>query len=202
MKANGIFRNVTPSAKLALVNNQIGNPALKLNQGSSTEIWDYIETTSTIGNAQVLQFFQNVNTKNQPFANIPQNQLSVGEALSVSYIAWTRLTVKNGVITKFESLTTAVDGTALATFNLLLDNSRIIKNNSLTRSTAVFNTQGGTAANSLWYPDTNLVIPPQIPFVAELSIPANDDTVTEGEKVYYGCHIFGTGAILNLKSNV
>jgi len=200
MKASGIFRNVTPSAKLALVNNQLGNPALKLNQGSSSEIWDYVKI-STPGANQVLQFFANVNTKNKPFANIPQNQLSVGEALSVSYIAWTKITVKAGEITSFSPLC-AIAGLQLATFNLLLDNSRIIKNNSLVRSNTNFSTVGSTGTNYLWYPDTNLVVPPQIPFVAELDVPANSDTVTTDEDTYYGCHIFGTGAILNLKSNV
>jgi hypothetical protein len=90
----------------------------------------------------------------------------------------------------------------LAQFNLLLDNSRIIKTNSLARSFTELNTQGGTANNSLWYPDTDLVIPPQIQFTAELTVPANTDTATEGQTVYYGCHLFGTGAILNLKANV
>jgi hypothetical protein len=200
MKASGIFRNVTPSAKLALVNNQLGNPALKLNQGSSSEIWDYVKI-ATPGANQVLQFFANVNTKNKPFANIPQNQLSVGEALSVSYIAWTKITVKAGEITSFTPLC-SIAGLQLATFNLLLDNSRIIKNNSLVRSNTNFSTVGSTGTNYLWYPDTNLVVPPQIPFVAELDVPANSDTATADEDTYYGCHIFGTGAILNLKSNV
>ena len=202
MKASGIFRNVTPSAKLALVNNQLGNPSLKLNQGSSSEVWDYIKISNP-GTAQVLQFFANVNTKNKPFANIPQNQLSVGEALSVSYIAWTKITVKTltGNIASFTPLS-GIDGLQLATFNLLLDNSRIIKNNSLVRSNTAFSTVGSTGNNYLWYPDTNLVVPPQIPFVAELDVPTNSDASEEGYDTYYGCHIFGTGAILNLKSNV
>jgi hypothetical protein len=66
----------------------------------------------------------------------------------------------------------------------------------------LFNTQGGTAANALFYPDTNLIIPPQISFTGELAIPANLDKGLADEEVYYGLHIFGTGAILNLKSNV
>ena len=199
MKANGIFRSVTPSAKLAMVNNNIGNPALKYNQGSTSEIWDYQLVTP--GTKQVVQFFGDVNTKTSPFTNLTTNTLQVGEALSMSYIAFTRIVVKAGEITSFTALN-AVDGINLATFNFLLDNSRIIKNNSLTRSNPLFNTQGGTAGNALFYPDTNLVIPPQISFTAELSIPTNSDTGGVDEEIYYGCHIFGTGAILNLKSNV
>jgi hypothetical protein len=63
------------------------------------------------------------------------------------------------------------------------------------------NTNGGTANNSLWYPDTDLTIPTQIPFTVELTVPTNTDTGTDVD-VYYGCHLFGTGAILNLKANV
>jgi hypothetical protein len=111
------------------------------------------------------------------------------------------MVIKAGEITSWTALN-AIDGLNVATFSFLLDNSRIIKNNSLCRSNPLFNTQGGTAGNALFYPDTNLIIPPQISFTGELAISANDDTSSEGEAVYYGLHIFGTGAILNLKSNV
>jgi hypothetical protein len=200
MKANGIFRSVTPSAKLAMVNNQIGNPALKYNQGSTSEIWDY-QLIGTPGAKSVIQFFSDVNTKTQPLTNLTTNTLQVGEALSMSYLAFTRMVIKAGEITSWTALN-AVAGMNVATFSFLLDNSRIIKNNSLTRSNPLFNTQGGTAANALFYPDTNLIIPPQISFTGELAIPANLDKGLADEEVYYGLHIFGTGAILNLKSNV
>lgn len=200
MKNISAFRNVTPNAKIALVNNKLGNPALKNNQGTSSEVYDYVEVTA--GSAGVVRFFDNVNTKTFPLTNIQQNQLQAGEALSIEYIAFTRMVTKLGVITNFEALTVAVPALSLAGFQLLLDNSRLIKANSLVRSYDNLNTKGGTATNSLFYPDTDLVIPPQIQFTAELNIPLNTDTASEGEKVYYGCHLFGTGAILNLKTNV
>lgn len=198
------FRNVTPNAKIALVNNKLGNPALKRNQGSSTEVYDYINVTSSIGNQQVLRFFADVNTKTFPFTNIQQNQLQAGEALSIEYVALTRIEVTRGATPKindFTALTNTVAGLTLSQLQILLDNSRILKNNSLTRSFADLNTRGGTATNSLFYPDTDLVIPPQIQFTVELTVPSNTDTATDVD-VYYGCHLFGTGAILNLKANV
>jgi hypothetical protein len=200
------FKNVTAGAKLALVNNKLGNPALKKNQGSTFEIYDYIDVTASIGTDQVLRFFSSVNTKTFPFTNIQQNQLQVGEALAVEYIALTRLEIltEPGAPDKLVSQTSLlnVTGLALSQFSLLLDNSRILKNNSLTRANSIFNPKGGTAANNLFYPDTDLTIPPQISFTAELQTPANSDTASLGKKVYYGCHLFGTGAILNLKTNV
>jgi len=201
MKNIAAFRNVTPSAKLALVNNKIGNPSLKKNQGTSLEVYDYVKVTP--GAAGVIRFFAEVNTKTFPFTNIQQNQLTTGEALSVEFIAWTRLEVnrQSGALSAFTALTQSVAELSLAQFSLLLDNSRILKNNSLARSFNDLNTKGGTAANSLWYPDTDLVIPTQIPFTAELTVPTNTDTGTDVD-VYYGCHLFGTGAILNLKANV
>jgi len=201
MKNIAAFRNVTPSAKLALVNNKIGNPSLKKNQGTSLEVYDYVKVTP--GAAGVIRFFAEVNTKTFPFTNIQQNQLTTGEALSVEFIAWTRLEVTraSGALSAFTALTQSVAELSLAQFSLLLDNSRILKNNSLARSFNDLNTKGGTANNSLWYPDTDLVIPTQIPFTAELTVPANTDTGTDVD-VYYGCHLFGTGAILNLKANV
>ena len=199
MKNIAAFQNVTPGAKLAMVNNKLGNPSLKRNQGSSVEIWDYVKVTP--GAAGVVRFFDNVNTKVFPFSNIQQAQLQTGEALAVQFIAFTRITVKAGVIQTFEALTDSVNGLSLAGFSFLLDNSRIIKNNSLVRSFQTLNTKGGTALNSLFYPDTDLTIPPQISFTGELNLPANTDTGTDVD-VYYGMHLFGTGAILNLKANV
>ena len=200
MKNIAAFRNVTPNAKIALVNNKLGNPALKNNQGTSSEVYDYVKVTA--GSAAVIRFFDNVNTKTFPLTNIQQNQLQAGEALSIEYAAFTRMVIKAGVITNFDALTAVLPALSLAGFQLLLDNSRLIKANSLVRSYADLNTKGGTATNSLYYPDTDLVIPPQIQFTAELNVPANTDTSAEGETVYYGCHLFGTGAILNLKTNV
>jgi hypothetical protein len=202
MNKSGVFRNVTANAKLAMVNNKLGNPALKLNQGSSVEAYDYVEVTGTIGTKQTLRFFENVNAKSFPFTNIQQNQLQVGEALAIEYIAFTRIVVKAGKITSFNALTQSVDALALSQFSFLLDNSRIIKINSLTRTFADLNTKGGTSNNSLFYPDTDLTIPPQISFTGELTTPANSDTASADEAVYYGMHLFGTGAILNLKHNV
>lgn len=200
MKNIAAFRNVTPNAKIALVNNKLGNPALKNNQGTSSEVYDYVQVTA--GAAAVVRFFENVNTKTFPFTNIQQNQLQAGEALSIEYVAFTRLVVRAGVLQSLTALTTAVDELSLCGFQLLLDNSRLIKANSLVRSFSDLNTKGGTAANSLFYPDTDLVIPPQIQFTAELNVPANTDTAAADTEVYYGCHLFGTGAILNLKTNV
>ena len=200
MKNIAAFRNVTPNAKIALVNNKLGNPALKNNQGTSSEVYDYVKVTPA--SAAVIRFFDNVNTKTFPLTNIQQNQLQAGEALSIEYAAFTRMVIKAGVITNFDALTAVLPALSLAGFQLLLDNSRLIKANSLVRSYADLNTKGGTATNSLYYPDTDLVIPPQIQFTAELNVPANTDTSAEGETVYYGCHLFGTGAILNLKTNV
>ena len=197
------FKDLTPSAKLALVNNKLGNPALKLNQGSTFEIYDYVQPT-TVGGSETITFFGNVNTKTFPYTNIQQNQLQVGEALSIQYIAFTRLSVDKatGAIESATPLLAAAQGCALATFSLNLDNSRIIKNNSLTRSSAFMNTKGATANNYLFYPDTDLTIPPQISFTLDLRVPLNSDTASAGKDVYYGVHLFGTGAILNLKTNV
>lgn len=203
MNQNAAFKNLTPAAKLAMVNNKLGNPGLKNNQGSTVEVFDYIDVTSTIGTSQTYNFFGAVNGKVFPYANIQQNQLQVGEALSVEYIAFTRLTVTTAgnIIQKQESLLN-ITALAMSQINFLLDNSRILKINSLTRANTLFNPRGATITNNLFFPDTNLTIPPQIAFTMELRTPINTDAAGVGNTVYYGCHLFGTGAILNLKTNV
>lgn len=197
------FQSVTPSAKLALVNNKLGNPGLKKNQGSSSEIYDYIKITNA-GTSQVLRFFSSVNTKTFPLTNLTNgNLLQVGEALAVEYILFTRMEVdaRTGKILGITPLLNLSEF-SVSQFSLLLDNSRIIKTNSLMRSFEAFNTKGGTAKNFTFYPDTDLTIPPQISFTAELQIPTNTDSNVTDVDVYYGCHLLGTGAILNLKTNV
>lgn len=196
------FQTVTPSAKLAMVNNKLGNPGLKKNQGSTFEVYDYVNVTTGIGTAQVIRFFQSVNTKTAPFTNLQQNQLQVGEALSIEYIAFTRLVTDRAGILKSLTPLLNLSELSLSQMSILLDNSRIIKVNSLMRSFEAFNTKGGTAKNFLFYPDTDLVIPPQISFTTELAVPNNTDTAGVDDVVYYGCHLFGTGSILNLKTNV
>ena len=196
------FQTVTPSAKLAMVNNKLGNPGLKKNQGSTFEVYDYVNVTTGIGTAQVLRFFQSVNTKTAPFTNLQQNQLQVGEALSIEYIAFTRLVTDRAGVLKSLTPLLNLSELSLSQMSILLDNSRIIKVNSLMRSFEAFNTKGGTAKNFLFYPDTDLVIPPQISFTTELAVPNNTDTAGVDDVVYYGCHLFGTGSILNLKTNV
>jgi hypothetical protein len=201
----GIFRNVTAAAKLAMVNNKLGNPALKKNQGSTVEIFDYVtQTAATIGTTQTINFFSNVNSKTFPLTNIQQNQLQVGEALSVEYIVFTRISqvTATGSVTECSALLTSVAGANLGQFSLLLDNSRIIKNNSLIRSNSVFNPKGTTGVSNVFFPDTDLVIPPQISFTLELRLPVNNDAIVGANTISYGCHLFGTGAILNLKTNV
>ena len=197
------FKEVTPSAKMALINNALGNPALKKNQGSTFEIYDYVPL-ATPGTTQTINFFSNVNTKTFPLTNIQQNQLGVGESLAVQYIAFSRITINNttGVVEQFAPLIQIVQGCTLSNFSLLLDNSRIIKINSLARGTTSFNPKGKTSNNYLFYPDTDLTIPPQISFTLDLRIPTNNDVVSVGSTIYYGCHLFGTGSILNLKTNV
>lgn len=194
------FNNITAQAKLAAVNNRLGNPGLKKNQGSSVEVWDYV-AVPTPGAGGVIRFFDNVNAKSFPLTNIQQNQLQVGEALAIEYIAFTRAVIKEGKVAAFDALLAAVPTATLSGMSFLLDNSRIIKNNSLLRGSSIFSTKGQTANNYLFYPDTDLTIPPQISFTCELNVPANADS-QEGGFLYYGCHLFGTGAILNLKTNV
>jgi hypothetical protein len=196
------FNTVTPGAKLAMVNNKLGNPGLKKNQGSSSEIYDYVNVTATVGQTQVIRFFSSVNTKTFPLTNLTNgNLLQVGEALAVEFAMFTRMEIKAGKVLSVVPLLSLTEF-SVSQFSLLLDNSRIIKTNSLMRSLEAFNTKGGTAKNYTFYPDTDLTIPPQISFTAELQIPANSDTAPADTEVYYGCHLLGTGAILNLKTNV
>ena len=197
------YKRITPQAKIISVNDRIGNPGVRNNQGTTVEIYDYVALATNPAN-QVLEFFTTVNTKKFPFTNIQQNQLQVGEALAIEYMFLTYIIVTDatGEITAFGSISELVKGFNVGQYTMSLDNNRIMKPLTLARQAKQFNPHGNTAENYVFYPDTDLTLPSQINFSANLLIPPVTSPAGAGETLYVGLHWTGSGAILNLKQNV
>lgn len=191
-----------PQNKLVSVANRLGNPGLKNNQGSTFEVWDYIEIATTSG-PNILEFFVNPQSKNFPFTNMADNKLSVGEGMVIERLALTYLVVKDsdGMIMGVDAAANALDSFALAEIEILQDNQRVLKANSTMFSNTFFNVNGNTGTNYIMTFDTLITIQPQIPFTVRVKYAAQTVTPGDGNSAYIGCHLQGTGAILNTKAN-
>ncbi len=197
------YKRLTPQGKQVIVADALGNGGIKNNQGTTVEIYDYIQVTTSAAK-QTLEFFNAVSTKIFPFTNIKENKLQVGESLAIEYMFFTQMIVDdtNGEIDSWGSMQALFPGTNLAQFSLMVDNNRVMKPVSLARANKLFNVNGKTAENHVFFPDTDLVLPTELQFIGQLVIPPITVTAGDGKKLYFGLHWTGSGAILNLKHNV
>lgn len=201
--ATSMYQRITPQAKQVIVADMLGNPTVKNNQGTTVEVFDYIEV-ETNAKKQTIVFFENVAQKPFPFTNINQNKLQVGESLAIEYMFFTQMIITDatGEINSWGSVQALFPCTNLATFQILLDNNRVMKPLSLARANKLFNVNGKTSENYVFYPDTDLVMPTDIQFTGALTIPPITVTPGDGKSLYFGLHWTGSGAILNLKTSV
>ena len=195
---------VTPSSsrirKLVGASNRFGNPGIKNQQLTSFEIFHYLPFN---GQAQVFNFFENVNTSGFPFANIQENRLQVGESMIIQRVWFDIITVSdatpNANISAVQTFDEAAfPGLYLAQMNWLNDNNRVIKEISLTQAKAEFNRAAYNAVNNTLHLDTDITIQPLLRFVNQLRVP-NVGGVGE-EVLYIGCHAAGIGTLLAPKT--
>lgn len=197
------YRRITPQAKIIGAAERIGNGAIAQNQGTTYELYDYVKL-NTSATDQTITFFNALNTKAFPFTNISQNQLQAGEAIAVEYIFFSLIYVTKGSteVVKMSAAQLDIPGVNLGNFSLNLDNNRVIKPISLMRANSLFNVHGKTAANYVFYPDTDLTIQSQLQFTAQLQLPPVTSPAPDTQDIYIGCHLTGTAAILNVKTSV
>lgn len=69
-------------AKIPQVTKNMGIKGIDKMQGTTRIIYDSIKLANTTTNSTIT-FFENVNTRKFPFANIPENKLQVGETIAM-----------------------------------------------------------------------------------------------------------------------
>lgn len=196
------FRVPTPQGKIVSVTDRLG-ANVKKNQGSTYEVYDYIQVPAATTTESTLIFFDGVNSKAFPFTNIQQNQLQTGEALAIEKIFFVLMILNDaGRIITWAPLVQAMPEANLAQWSLNLDNNRTVKPISIARANTQFNPEGKTGTNYVFFPETNQVIPPQVQFTGNLRLPEYTVTVQTGEVVYIGIHLTGSAAILNIKTDL
>jgi len=187
------------SQQIVGVNQRLGNTAVPNMQGTTRYIFD--SQVRAAAADQTLTFFSGVSSRAWPLSNISQNKFEVGESLAIQGITYFYRALAP---TNYNSLLSAQASNAntdtyTLIFNLYIGNQRVVKDMELW-SYSRFNIGESVTTSSTDQTvirlETPIVIPPQIEFYA--TIRETGPAATE-QRLY--CGLFGTGTLLNTKSN-
>jgi len=187
---------VTPQEKLVAVNNKFGNSGIRSQQGTSRIIYDSLLVTT---GKTFFRFFEDSTTRAFPLTNTGSegNKLGVGDTMVVSqvlFVIWDKV-IATG---KWELGTNIlnVDATkVLAYFDFDIANNKVIKKLTLTESYYFFN-KDTSASNNTIDLETQIVIPPLLPYTLDLQLPSIIPAPEAGKERYLVCQIIGTGGII------
>lgn len=175
--------------KLQFVADQLGIATLTAGQGTTRNVYHELPNPAAANSS--LNFFQNVGQAAAFRRNITENRFQVNEALLVESISVYRV-LANGTISP-------VLGMAVA--DLVIGNQTVLKDIPLTQIVTQGNTAKG-AENAVFYlaPLVGIVIPPQVEFSLRINFELTQGTAEDVP--FIGCELYGTGALLNLKTSL
>jgi hypothetical protein len=184
----------TPQQKLVAVNNKFGNTGIKSQQGTSRIIYDSLAT----GTNTNFRFFEDSSSRNFPFTNTGSdgNKLGVGDTMVINSVMFYYFDVVNatGLIEASSSLfgnTTFV----LGIFDFEIANNKVIKKLTLTEGSFSYNKNTANTNSDLEL-ETQIVLPPLLPYVLELRLPVALPAPAAGRTRYLQAQIIGTGGII------
>jgi hypothetical protein len=184
------------SQQIVGVNQRLGNTAVPNMQGTTRVIYD-TNAITTAGTDNRLTFFSGVSSRNYPLSNISSNRFEVGESLAIQ--GFTILSYSSDTPTLATALNFGMDGYRAGILNFYIGNQRVIKDLEIATYSR-FNLGEAIAENqfhTIFRLETPIVIPPQIEFYATLRL----STVNNFNGVSVVLSAFGTGTLLNTKSN-
>lgn len=185
---------VTPQQKLVAVNNKFGNSSVKNQQGTSRIIYDSLPT----GTNTTFRFFEDSASRNFPFTNTGSdgNKLGVGDTMVISSVIFTIFDVDN-TTKQLELVTNLVDQSAylISIFDFEIANNKVIKKLTVTEGNAAYNKQTSNRTTDIEL-ETQIVIPPLLPYVLELRLPKAFTAAAAGKTRYIQAQIIGTGGII------
>lgn len=183
------------SQQIVGVNQRLGNTAAPDMQGTTRMIYDTSAITSAATD-QTITFFAGVSSRTYPATNLSSNRFEVGESLAIQGFSWFL----------YETATTnlsnpfAISGTARGgILNLYIGNQRVLKDLEIF-SYSRFSIGEAISASTepnVFRLETPIVIPPQIEYYATLRF----STTASASGYTLGLAAFGTGTLLNTKSN-
>lgn len=187
---------VTPQEKLVAVNNKFGNSGVKSQQGTSRIIYDSLLVTT---GKTFYRFFEDSTTRAFPLTNTGSegNKLGVGDTMVVSQVLfaiWDKITATGAWTSNF-NLVNSASGGGLAYFDFDIANNKVIKKLTLSEAFPEYNKDTTNAANTVDL-ETQIVIPPLLPFTLDLQLPVGLQAPQAGTERYLVCQIIGTGGII------
>jgi len=189
------------SQQIVGVNQRLGNSAVPNMQGTTRAIFDTQTRTATVN--QTLTFFAGVSARVYPLTNISQNKFEVGESLAIQGISYMFRPTTISTLADFFTGSASNAGTFTESLllNFYIGNQRVIKDMEI-GSYAKFNvgevaglanTNGGNVIRL----ETPIIIPPQIEYYATI----RQTCQAAGSEQSLVLCLFGTGTLLNTKSN-
>lgn len=185
---------LTPQQKLVGVNNKFGNTGIKDQQGTSRIIYD----TLPAGTNTNFRFFEDSASRNFPFTNTGSdgNKLGVGDTMvieSVSFIVYDVVNATNEILPYVNLLNTGTYSISILDFEIA--NNKVIKKLTFTEGNPAYNKSTSSNGSDLEL-ETQIVLPPLLPYVLELRTPIDLGAPAAGRTRYIQAQIIGTGGII------
>ena len=185
---------LTPQQKLVGVNNKFGNTGIKDQQGTSRIIYDTLPT----GTNTTFRFFEDSASRNFPFTNTGSdgNKLGVGDTMVIESVSFLIYDVNNatGEILIGQNLFVN-QPYLLSIFDFEIANNKVIKKLTLTEGSQAYNKNTSNDTSDLEL-ETQIVLPPLLPYVLELRLPIVYPAAGAGKTRYIQAQIIGTGGII------
>jgi len=187
---------VTPQQKLVAVNNKFGNNSIKSQQGTSRLIYD----TLLAGTNTTFRFFEDSASRNFPFTNTGSdgNKLGVGDTMVIESIQFSYVDVvtATGRIENQGALESLAPINLLGIFDFEIANNKVLKKLTITESSPSYNKNTSPTITGEIELETQIVIPPLLPFICNLQLPVALDAPDAGRTRYIRATIIGTGGII------
>ena len=192
---------ITPQDKLVAVNKKFGNTGIKSQQGTSRIIYDSLPVTN---NGQTtFRFFEDSTSRAFPFTNTGSdgNKLGVGDTMVLGSVLFSiaRRTIATGIFQNVSNLTQLNLESGISYFNFEIANNQVIKKVTLTETQNAYNNSTAPISTNLVL-ETEIVIPPLLPYVLELRTPRSLFTMLgappAGQEYFIYAQIIGVGGII------
>ena len=192
---------ITPQDKLVAVNKKFGNTGIKSQQGTSRIIYDSLPVTN---NGQTtFRFFEDSTSRAFPFTNTGSdgNKLGVGDTMVLGSVLFSisRRTIATGIFQDTTNLTALSIENSISYFNFEIANNQVVKKVTLSEAAPQYSNTTSQLSTNLVL-ETEIVIPPLLPYVLELRTPRSLFTILgpppAGQEYFIYAQIIGVGGII------
>jgi hypothetical protein len=187
---------VTPQQKLVGVNNKFGNTGIKDQQGTSRIIYD----TLPAGTNTTFRFFEDSASRNFPFTNTGSdgNKLGVGDTMVIESVQFSIVDIitATGRISNSQPIFAFNYNLALGIFDFEIANNKVLKKLTLTEGMGAYSKSTTPQDQTEINLETQIVLPPLLPFVLNLQLPQPVTTAAPTLTRYLRATIIGTGGII------